>query len=45
MQKVVENYVLYETVGAGQYGKVYRSKNTKTNETVAVKVIPMSKFS
>mmetsp|Transcript_24058 Transcript_24058/g.21076 ORF Transcript_24058/g.21076 Transcript_24058/m.21076 type:complete len:308 (-) Transcript_24058:978-1901(-) len=44
MQKVVENYILYESVGAGQYGKVYRAKNQKTNETVAIKVIPLEKF-
>jgi serine/threonine protein kinase len=44
MQKVVENYILYETVGAGQYGKVYRAKNTKTNETCAIKVVPLEKF-
>jgi len=44
MQKVVENYILYETVGAGQYGKVYRAKNSKNNETVAIKVVPLEKF-
>lgn len=45
MQKIIENYVLYEVVGAGQYGKVHRAINKKTNETVAIKVIPLSKFS
>jgi len=44
MQKVVENYLLYETIGAGQYGKVYRAKNQKNGETVAIKVIPLEKF-
>jgi len=44
MHKIVENYILYESIGAGQYGKVYRAKNTKTNETVAVKTIPLDKF-
>lgn len=44
MHKIVENYVLYESVGAGQYGKVFRAKNTQTNETVAVKTIPLQKF-
>jgi serine/threonine protein kinase len=44
MQKVVENYLLYESIGAGQYGKVYRAKNQKTGETVAIKVIPLEKF-
>jgi serine/threonine-protein kinase ULK/ATG1 len=44
MHKIVENYILYESIGAGQYGKVYRAKNTKTNETVAVKTVPLDKF-
>ena len=44
MHKIVENYVLYESIGAGQYGKVFRSKNTQTNEIVAVKTIPLQKF-
>ncbi len=44
MHKIVENYILYESIGAGQYGKVFRAKNTKTNETVAVKTIPIDKF-
>lgn len=44
MYKIVENYILYDPIGAGQYGKVFRAKNTKTNETVAVKTIPLQKF-
>jgi len=28
----------------GSFGKVYRGKNIKTNEDVAVKVMDMSKF-
>jgi len=42
--KIVENYKLYEEIGAGQYGKVFRAIDTKTGETVAVKVIPLEKF-
>ena len=45
MQKIIENYVLYEVVGSGQYGKVHRAINKKTNETVAIKVVPLTKFS
>ena len=44
MQKVIEDYVLYEVVGSGQYGKVHRAIHRKTNQTYAVKVIPISKF-
>ena len=43
-QKIVENYILHEIIGSGQYGKVHRAINTKTNEVVAVKVIPIKKF-
>lgn len=44
MHKIVENYILYESIGSGSYGKVFRAKNTKTNETVAVKAVPLDKF-
>lgn len=44
MSKVIENYVLHEIVGSGQYGKVYRAKNMKNEEIVAIKVIPLNKF-
>jgi serine/threonine-protein kinase ULK/ATG1 len=44
MHKIVENYILYESIGSGQYGKVYRAKNSKTNDTVAVKSIAIDKF-
>lgn len=30
MNKVVEDYVLLESVGKGQYGNVYRAENIKT---------------
>jgi serine/threonine-protein kinase ULK/ATG1 len=43
-QKIVENYILHEIIGSGQYGKVHRAINTKTNEIVAVKVIPLKRF-
>lgn len=44
MSKVIENYVLHEIVGSGSYGKVYRAKNMKNDDTVAIKVIPLDKF-
>ncbi len=40
MSKLVENYLLHESVGKGVYGKVYRAVNKKNNEEYAVKVIP-----
>jgi len=44
MNKVIENYVLKEQVGSGQYGKVFRSSHNKTNEVFAVKAIKQEKF-
>ena len=44
MSKMIENYLLQEVVGSGQYGKVYKGINVKTNETVAIKTIKMDKF-
>ena len=42
--KKVDKYQLEEVVGAGSYGKVYRSKNTETDEVFAIKCIPAEKF-
>ncbi|KRX01572.1 Protein kinase-like domain [Pseudocohnilembus persalinus] len=42
--KVIENYILNEIVGSGSYGKVYKARNMKNDEIVAVKVIPLQKF-
>ena len=37
--KKVEKYLLYTKIGEGQYGQVYRSRNSETGEEVAVKVV------
>lgn len=42
--KVVENYSLLEVIGQGQYGKVYKALNIKTNSLVAIKVVKVEKF-
>jgi serine/threonine protein kinase len=39
MNKVIENYVLKEIIGSGQYGKVYRASDVKTNDIYAIKAI------
>lgn len=44
LNKVVENYLLQEIVGSGQYGKVFKSTHQKTGEIFAVKVIKQEKF-
>jgi hypothetical protein len=31
MSKVIDNYILKEVVGSGQYGKVYKSNHLKTD--------------
>ena len=44
MSKIVENYILQDVIGSGQYGKVHKARNMKTNEVVAVKVVRLDKF-
>ena len=44
MPKYIENYALYEEIGSGVYGKVYRATNNKDQKDYAVKVIPINKF-
>ena len=39
MSKIIENYILNEIIGQGQYGKVYRAKNMKDNLDYAIKVL------
>jgi len=46
MNKVIDDYLLQEEIGSGQYGKVYRARNLKKKGViVAIKVIPNRKFS
>ena len=42
--KIVDKYQLEVVVGAGTYGKVYRSTHTETLKLFAVKCIPIEKF-
>lgn len=44
MSKLVENYLLQESVGKGVYGQVYRAVHQKSKGIFAVKVIPKSSF-
>ncbi len=44
MVKYIENYALYEEIGSGVYGKVYRAINNNDKKEYAIKVIPISKF-
>ena len=36
----IKNYILEKEIGGGNFGKVYLGVNEKTNERVAVKIIP-----
>lgn len=42
--KVIEDYTLQELLGEGQYGKVYKALNLRTNNLVAIKVVKVDKF-
>lgn len=44
MNKVIEDYVLLEKIGQGQYGNVYKAENRKTHQHYAVKVMNVEKF-
>jgi serine/threonine protein kinase len=39
MNKVVEDYILSEKLGQGQYGNVYKAENKKNKKLFAVKVM------
>lgn len=44
MVRIIDNYTLYESIGEGNYGKVYRAINKKDKKQYAVKVIEAKKF-
>lgn len=41
---MIDNYTLLQVIGQGNYGKVYRGKNIKTNQQYAIKIIPADKL-
>ena len=44
MVRIIDNYTLFEIVGEGAYGKVYRAVNKLDKKEYAVKVIEAKKF-
>ena len=44
MVKIIEHYTLHEQIGEGEYGKVFRGVDRRTQEQVAVKVIAVKRF-
>lgn len=39
MGKKIENYILENPIGEGEFGKVYRATNERNGQTVAIKII------
>lgn len=42
--KVIENYVLKDKLGSGQYGNVFMAEDQKTKDIVAIKIMNIQKF-
>lgn len=44
MVKMIENYILSDTIGSGSYGTVHKAKHKINQRTFAIKIIPVEKF-
>lgn len=44
MSKVVDNYLVMEKIGEGQFSVVHKGKHVKTGEMVAVKILDIKKY-
>ena len=42
--KKIESYLMQDVIGAGQYGKVYKALDERTNTFVAIKMVKSQKF-
>jgi serine/threonine protein kinase len=45
MSKIVQDYMLVEVIGSGQYGKVWKAQHIKTREPYAIKSISIKQIS
>ena len=45
MSKIVQDYMLTDIIGSGQYGKVWKAKHVKTGESFAIKSISIQQIS
>lgn len=44
MSKVVDNYLIMEKIGEGQFSVVHKGKHVKNGELVAVKILDAKKY-
>lgn len=44
MSKVVDNYIIQEEIGTGQFSVVHRGRHMLTNEQVAIKVLRLDRL-
>ena len=44
MAKIIDNYILVETIGFGSYSEIQKGRNLINKEVVAVKTIQLDKF-
>lgn len=44
MSKIVEDYILVDVIGSGQYGKVWRAEHIKTKDQYAIKSISIKQI-
>lgn len=44
MAKIVQDYVLLEVIGKGQFGEVFKAKKQDSTELIAIKMIERSKL-
>jgi serine/threonine protein kinase len=45
MSKMVQDYMLMDVIGSGQYGKVWKAQHVKTREAYAIKAISIQEVS
>lgn len=45
MSKMVQDYMLMDVIGSGQYGKVWKAQHVKTREAFAIKAISIQEIS
>lgn len=44
MSKIVENYLLKQLIGQGEFGEVYKAQHTQTDEFFAIKMLNFETF-